>query len=185
VVLYDQFVLKGRWVFNIFKIWIKCVLWILDLMLFVFQYNENNRKNWNKQLYDSNRRTYTNKLGLRSILIASSDEVASCPLDLLMKKLSPIYRRYCHIIHGRYPRRAHQWSLFCHVSACNKSRLLRFWESHVFVSDHGYNERHCRPISRTFLDTKKPYVYVSQQRSSWRRISQDWIQQVQSFIRIP
>jgi hypothetical protein len=116
---------------------------------------------------------------------ASSDEVASCPLDLLMKKLSPIYRRYCHIIHGRYPRRAHQWSLFCHVSACNKSRLLRFWESHVFVSDHGYNERHCRPISRTFLDTKKPYVYVSQQRSSWRRISQDWIQQVQSFIRIP
>jgi hypothetical protein len=154
-------------------------------MLFVFQYNENNRKNWNKQLYDSNRRTYTNKLGLRSILIASSDEVASCPLDLLMKKLSPIYRRYCHIIHGRYPRRAHQWSLFCHVSACNKSRLLRFWESHVFVSDHGYNIRRCRPISRTFLDTKKPYVYASQQRSSWRRISQDWIQQVQSFIRIP
>jgi hypothetical protein len=35
------------------------------------------------------------------------------------------------------------------------------------------------------LDTKKPYVYVSQQRSSWRRISQDWIHQVQSFIRIP
>uniref|UniRef100_A0A6N2M3R6 Uncharacterized protein n=1 Tax=Salix viminalis TaxID=40686 RepID=A0A6N2M3R6_SALVM len=38
--------------------------------------------------------------------------------------------------------------------------VLGFWESHVFVYDHGDDIRHCRPISRTFLDTKESYVYV-------------------------
>ena len=42
----------------------------------MFQYNENNRKNWKKQLCDSNRRTWPHKLDLSSIVIASSDEVA-------------------------------------------------------------------------------------------------------------